>query len=56
MLDAAATPLTKAKIMGRAVLSYEQLKHYLISVAKNELLGYDNNSRDLRLPIRVTSF
>jgi predicted transcriptional regulator len=45
LLDAASTPITKTKIMYRAMLSYEQLKEYLVILAENDLIAYDKASR-----------
>lgn len=45
LLDAASTPITKAKMMYRAMLSYEQLKEYLVILAENDLIAFDKPSR-----------
>ncbi len=45
LLDAASTPITKTKMMYRAMLSYEQLKEYLVILAENDLIAYDEPSR-----------
>jgi predicted transcriptional regulator len=45
LLDAASTPITKTKMMYRAMLSYEQLKEYLVILAENDLIAYNNPSR-----------
>jgi predicted transcriptional regulator len=45
LLDAASTPITKTKMMYRVMLSYEQLKKYLIILAENDLIAYDKPSR-----------
>ena len=45
LLDAASTPITKTKMMYRTMLSYEQLKEYLVILAENDLIAYDNPSR-----------
>ena len=45
LLDAASTPITKTKMMYRALLSYEQLKEYLVILAENDLIVYDKPSR-----------
>ncbi len=45
LLDAASTPMTKTKMMYRAMLSYEQLKEYLVILAENDLIAYDKPSR-----------
>ena len=45
LLDAASTPITKTKMMYRAMLSYEQLKEYLVILAENDLIAYDKPSR-----------
>ena len=42
LLDAAASsPTTKTKMMYKAMLSYEQLKEYLLMLAENDLIAYD---------------
>jgi predicted transcriptional regulator len=45
LLDEASTPITKTKMMYRVMLSYEQLKEYLIILAENDLIVYDKPSR-----------
>jgi predicted transcriptional regulator len=45
LLDAASTPITKTKMMYRVMLSYEQLKEYLIILAENDLIVYDKLGR-----------
>jgi predicted transcriptional regulator len=45
LLDAATSPTTKTKMMYRAMLSYEQLKEYLVMLTDNELIAYDTPSR-----------
>ena len=45
LLDAASNPTTKTKMMYKAMLSYEQLKEYLVMLTENELIAYDNPSR-----------
>jgi predicted transcriptional regulator len=45
LLDAASSPITKTKMMYKAMLSYEQLKEYLVTLAQNDLIAYDNASR-----------
>ena len=41
LLDAASSPTTKTKMMYKAMLSYEQLKEYLLMLAENDLIAYD---------------
>ena len=45
LLDAASSPTTKTKMMYKAMLSFEQLKEYLVMLTENELIAYDNPSR-----------
>jgi predicted transcriptional regulator len=45
LLDAASSPATKTKMMYKAMLSYEQLKEYLLMLSENELIGYDKPSQ-----------
>ena len=45
LLDASSTPITKTRMMYRAMLSYEQLKEYLVMLAGNDLIAYDKPSR-----------
>lgn len=45
LLDAASNPTTKTKMMYKAMLSYEQLKEYLVLLTENDLIAYDNPSR-----------
>jgi predicted transcriptional regulator len=45
LLDAASSPSTKTKMMYKAMLSFEQLKEYLVILTENELIEYDNPSR-----------
>jgi predicted transcriptional regulator len=45
LLDAASSPSTKTKMMYKAMLSFEQLKEYLVMLTENELIAYDNPSR-----------
>jgi predicted transcriptional regulator len=45
LLDAASSPTTKTKMMYKAMLSYEQLKEYLLMLTENELIGYDKPSQ-----------
>jgi predicted transcriptional regulator len=45
LLDAASNPTTKTKMMYKAMLSYEQLKEYLVMLTENDLIAYDNPSR-----------
>jgi predicted transcriptional regulator len=42
LLDAASSPTTKTKMMYKAMLSYEQLKEYLVMLAENNLIACDN--------------
>ncbi len=41
LLNAASSPTTKTKMMYKALLSYEQLKEYLIMLIQNDLIAYD---------------
>ena len=41
LLNAASNPTTKTKMMYKALLSYEQLKEYLIMLTENDLIAYD---------------
>ena len=45
LLDSASTPITKTKMMYKAMLSYEQLKEYLLMLSENDLIGYDKPSQ-----------
>ena len=45
LLDAASSPATKTKMMYKAMLSYEQLKEYLLMLSENDLIGYDKPSQ-----------
>jgi predicted transcriptional regulator len=45
LLDAASSPTTKTKMMYKAMLSYEQLKEYLLMLSENDLIGYDKPSQ-----------
>jgi len=45
LLDAASSPTTKTRMMYKAMLSYEQLKEYLLMLTENELIGYDKPSQ-----------
>ena len=45
LLDAASSPTTKTKMMYKAMLSYEQLKEYLVMLTENDLIGYDKPSQ-----------
>ena len=45
LLDAASSPTTKTKMMYKAMLSYEQLKEYLLMLTENDLIGYDRPSQ-----------
>ena len=44
LLDAASSPTTKTKMMYKALLSYEQLKEYLVMLRENDLIAYDKTS------------
>ena len=44
LLDAASSPTTKTKMMYKALLSYEQLKEYLVMLRENDLIAYDKSS------------
>ncbi len=44
LLDAASSPTTKTKMMYKALLSYEQLKEYLVMLTENDLIIYDKKS------------
>ena len=41
LLDAASSPTTKTKMMYKVMVSYEQLKEYLLMLSANDLIGYD---------------
>jgi predicted transcriptional regulator len=41
LLDAASSPTTKTKMMYKVMLSYEQLKEYLLMLSENDLIEYD---------------
>jgi predicted transcriptional regulator len=41
LLDAVSTPTTKTKMMYEAMLSYVQLKEYLLMLTENDLIEYD---------------
>jgi predicted transcriptional regulator len=45
LLDAASSPTTKTRMMYKAMLSYEQLKEYLLMLTENDLIGYDRPSQ-----------
>jgi predicted transcriptional regulator len=45
LLDAASTPVSKTKMMYRAMLSYEQLREYMLILAENDLIAYDEPTR-----------
>ncbi|HKG72317.1 MAG TPA: winged helix-turn-helix domain-containing protein [Nitrososphaeraceae archaeon] len=45
LLDAASSPTTKTRMMYKAMLSYEQLKEYLLMLTENDLIGYDKPSQ-----------
>ena len=44
LLDAASSPTSKTKMMYKALLSYEQLKEYLVMLRENDLIAYDKPS------------
>jgi predicted transcriptional regulator len=44
LLDAASSPTTKTKMMYKALLSYEQLKEYIVMLIENGLIAYDKTS------------
>jgi predicted transcriptional regulator len=44
LLDAASSPTTKTKMMYKALLSYEQLKEYLVMLSENDLIAYNKTS------------
>ena len=44
LLDTASSPTTKTKMMYKALLSYEQLKEYLVMLTENDLIIYDKKS------------
>ena len=44
LLDAASSPTTKTKMMYKALLSYEQLKEYMVMLTENDLIAYDKPS------------
>jgi predicted transcriptional regulator len=56
LLDAASTPITKTKMMYRAMLSYEQLKEYLVILAENDLIAYDKPSRRFTITTKGYQF
>ncbi len=41
---ASSSPITKTKMMYKALLSYEQLKEYLVMLTENDLIAYDKSS------------
>ena len=41
LLGAASSPTTKTKMMYKVMLSYEQLKDYLLMLAENNLIAYE---------------
>jgi predicted transcriptional regulator len=45
LLDAASSPTTKTNMMYKVMLSYEQLKEYLLMLSANDLIGYDKPSQ-----------
>lgn len=45
LLDAASSLTTKTKMMYKVMLSYEQLKEYLLMLSANDLIGYDKPSQ-----------
>lgn len=45
LLDAASSPTTKTKMMYKVMLSYEELKEYLLMLSANDLIGYDKPSQ-----------
>ncbi|HZA47941.1 MAG TPA: winged helix-turn-helix domain-containing protein [Nitrososphaera sp.] len=44
LLYAASSPITKTKMMYKALLSYEQLKEYLVMLTENDLIAYEKSS------------
>jgi predicted transcriptional regulator len=56
LLDAASSPSTKTKMMYKAMLSYEQLKEYLVMLTENGLIGYDNPTRKFRTTTKGYQF
>jgi predicted transcriptional regulator len=44
LLDATSSPTTKTKMMYKALLSYEQLKEYLVMLSENDLIAYNKTS------------
>jgi predicted transcriptional regulator len=44
LLYAASSPTTKTKMMYKALLSYEQVKEYLVMLTENDLIAYDKSS------------
>jgi predicted transcriptional regulator len=44
LLDAARSPTSKTKLVYKALLSYEQLKEYLVMLRENDLIAYDKPS------------
>ncbi len=45
LLDAAKTPISKTKMMYRAMLSYEQLREYILILGESDLIAYDTPTR-----------
>lgn len=45
LLVAARSPTTKTRMMYKVMLSYEQLKEYLLMLSANDLIGYDKPSQ-----------
>jgi predicted transcriptional regulator len=41
LLDAVSSPTTKTKMMYKTMLSYVQLKEYLLMLTENDLIEYD---------------
>jgi predicted transcriptional regulator len=48
LLNAASSPTTKTKMMYKALLSYEQLKEYLVMLTESDLIAYDKSSGKFR--------
>ncbi len=56
LLDAASTPVSKTKMMYRAMLSYEQLRDYMLILAENDLIAYDEPTRRFTITAKGYQF
>jgi predicted transcriptional regulator len=56
LLDAASTPVSKTKMMYRAMLSYEQLRDYMLILAENDLIAYDEPTRRFKTSAKGYQF